>query len=321
MRTISRLAAFFGSILMLSSAGAAPPGASPEDRYIAARDAAIEKSSKLYDAGKFDDGAQKVEDATRGELQAQMSAMLAESNRAGFGPAKLNLDTFYKGDQGFGMLDGLRFDAETGKSGEKAGSNGADGKYVEPKAHIIVTTERLFARWLRAHKDWWDKGLKNVPQQIDAALKFEGFYTQAISTDSAVINFNALPIARPASATFAHGFLAGRTQSDIPNEADEVFVSAEVNGKVYLAYGSIEPPVQVPACSAVRAGFNKRAEEADDKLRFNQIDRKAYDKLGDFRQQGEDAFRRCFTQHAPEQASFAQATKQAQALLEAAIGK
>jgi hypothetical protein len=201
MRTISRLAAFLGSILMLSSAGAAPPAASSEDRYIAARDAAIEKSSMLYDAGKFDDGAQKAEDATRGELQAQMSAMLAESNRAGFGPATLNLDTFYKGDQGFGMLDGLRFDAETGKSGERAGSNGADGKYVEPKAHIIVTTERLFARWLRAHKDWWDKGLKNVPQQIDAALKFEGFYTQAISTDSAVINFNALPIARPASAT------------------------------------------------------------------------------------------------------------------------
>src|SRR5260370_15393201 len=225
MRTISRLAAFLGSILMLSNAGAAPPAAPPEDRCIAARDAAIEKSSKLYDAGKFDDGVQKAEDATRGELQAQMSAMLAESNRDGFGAATLNLDTFYKGDQGFGMLDGLRFDAETGITGEKAGSNGADGKYVEPKAHIIVTTERLFARWLRAHKDWWDKGLKNVPQQIDAALKFEGFYTQAISTDSAVINFNALPIAGPASPTFAHGVLAGPTQTGLPHEAHDVFAS------------------------------------------------------------------------------------------------
>jgi hypothetical protein len=320
MRTISRLAVFLCSILMLSNAAAAPPVASPEDHYIVMRDAAIEKSSKLYDAGKFDDGAQKAEDATRAELQAQMSAMLGEPARKGFAPPTLNLDTFYKGDEGFGMLDGLRFDAETGKTGEKAGGNGADGKYVEPKAHIIVTTERLFARWLRGHRDWWDKGLKNVPQQIDAALKFEGFYTQAISTDSAVINFNALPIARPASANFAHAFLAGRTQSDIPNEADEVFVSAEVNGKVYVAYGSIEP-VQVPACSAVRAGFNKRAEEADDKLRFNQIDRKAYDKLGDFRQQGEDAFKRCFTQRASKQASFAEAVKQAQALLETAIGR
>jgi hypothetical protein len=146
-----------------------------EDRYIAMRDAAIEKSSQLYDTGKFDDGARKAEDAARSELQAQISAMLAEPNRGGFGPAKLNFDTFYKGDQGFGMLDGLRFDSETGKTGEKAGGNGADGKYVEPKVHIIVTTERMFARWLRAHKDWWYKGVKKVPQQIGAALKHESF--------------------------------------------------------------------------------------------------------------------------------------------------
>ncbi len=167
-----------------------------EARYIAARDAAIKKSSKLNDAGKFDDGAQKAEDTTRGELLAQMIAIVGDSARKGFAPPKLNLDTFSKGDEGFGMLDGLRFDAETGKGGEKAGKGDGD-KYVEPRAHIIVTTEKLFARWLRAHKDWWDKGLKNVPQQIEAALKFEGLYTQAISTDSAVINFNSLPITKP----------------------------------------------------------------------------------------------------------------------------
>jgi hypothetical protein len=119
MRTISRLAVFLFSILMLSNAFAAPPAASLEDRYIAARDAAIEKSSKLYDAGKFDDGAQKAEDATRGELQAQMSAIVGDSARKGFAPPKLNLDTFYKGDEGFGMLDGLRFDAETGKGARR----------------------------------------------------------------------------------------------------------------------------------------------------------------------------------------------------------
>jgi hypothetical protein len=45
------------------------------------------------------------------------------------------------------------------------------------------------AGWLRAHKDWWDKGLKNVPQQIAAALDDESFYTQAMSTDAAVVNF------------------------------------------------------------------------------------------------------------------------------------
>lgn len=301
MRTVSRLIALLCPILMLSGAVAAPQRALLEDRYIAARDAAIEKISQLYDAGKSDDSAQKAEEAARSELQAEMSSILAEPNRGGFAQAKLNLDTFYKGDQGFGMLDGLRFDAETGKTGAKAGGNGADGKYVEPRAHVIVTTERLFAHWLRAHKDWWGKGVKNVPQQIGSALRAESFYTQAISTDAAVISFNALPIARPANATFVYGFLAGRTQSEIPDAADEVFVSAQANGKVYVAYGSIEPAVRIPACTALRAGYDPQSEA--------------------LRQQGEDAFRRCFTERAPRQTSFANAIKQAQALLEAAIGR
>jgi hypothetical protein len=34
------------------------------------------------------------------------------------------------------------------------------------------------------------------------------------------------PIAKPAGATFVYGMLAGRTQSDIPDAADTVFVSA-----------------------------------------------------------------------------------------------
>ena len=71
------------------------------------------------------------------------------STREGFGPAKLHSDTFNKGDEGFGMLDGLRFDALLGANGQKAGQDGADGKYVAPKAHIIVTTQTLFERWLR----------------------------------------------------------------------------------------------------------------------------------------------------------------------------
>jgi len=160
-----------------------------------------------------------------------------------------------------------------------------------------------------------------VPQQIGTALKDESFYTQAVSSGSAVVNFNSLPIAKPAGATFAYGMLAGRTQSDIPDAADTVFVSAIANGKVYVAYGSIEPKVQVPACMAIRTSYNKKAEQAEDDLRFEKIDRKTYDKLGNLRQKGEDEYKRCFTQNAPQQASFAEATRQAQKLLSAAMGR
>jgi hypothetical protein len=314
---IFRLLVAAGPLAVLSIASAAP--LSPEDRYIATRDAAIARFSPIYDAGKSDDATTKAEEAAFADLTAQMTAILGETGRKGFGPARLNIETFYKGDEGFGTLDGLKFDSELGANGEKAGSNGADGKYIEPKSHIIVTTQTLFARWLRAHKDWWDKDIKNVPQQIGAALRSESFYTQAIQTDSAVINFNSLPITKPASATFAYGFLAARTQSEIPDAADEVFVSALANGKVYIAYGSIAPKVGIAACLTIRAGYNKKAEDADNKFRSNEIDRKAYDKLGDFRQQGEDAYKRCFIQRAPQQPSFADATRQAQALLAAAM--
>jgi hypothetical protein len=132
LTVIFRLIAAVGPILVLSGAGAAPPGASQEDRYVATRDAAIAKFSPIYEAGKSDDATTKAEDAAFADLRAQMAAILAEPGRKGFGPARLNIETFYKGDEGFGTLDGLRFDSELGANGEKAGQDGADGKYVEP---------------------------------------------------------------------------------------------------------------------------------------------------------------------------------------------
>ena len=136
---------------MLSNANAAP--ASSEDRYIAARDAAIEKISKLYDDSKGDEAA-KAEEAATTDLLAQMKAILPEPDRQGFGPAKLNIGSFYKGDEGFGTLDGLRFESLLGENGQKAGSTGKDEKYVEPKSHIVVTTQTIFESWLRAHKEF-----------------------------------------------------------------------------------------------------------------------------------------------------------------------
>jgi hypothetical protein len=318
LSTLIRAAVASCLLAALSSANSAPP--SPEARYVAARDAAIAKISKLYDDKKPDD-ALKAETAAGADLLTLLAPIVAESGREGFGPAKLNLDAFARGDQGFGLLDGLRFDALVDESGEKAGPSGVDGKYVYPKAHIVITTQTLFERWLRAHKDWWGNKVRNVPQQMGAAFKDESFYTQAISTDAAVVNFGELPIAKPASASFAFAMLAARTQDAIPDAADEVFASALANGKVYVAYGKIKPKVQVPACLAIKAGHDKKAEKAADDLQSSRIDRKAYDKLGDLRQQGEDSYKRCFTERAPQQPSFAEATRQAEALLAAAIGK
>jgi hypothetical protein len=306
-------------VAQLSSAGAAPP--SPEDRYIAVREAAIAKISKLYDDNKFDDAARKAEDAMRADLLAQMKAIVGDTGRKGYGPVKLSLLSFYKGDEDFGALDGLRFESELGENGEKAGRNGADGKYVEPKAFILVTTQSMFERWLHGHREWWGDKARNVPQKIATALKDETFYTMTLPNGSAMVSFGTLPIAKPASATFSHAMLGARTQDAIPNAADEVYVAALANGKAYIASSTIKPKVQIPACIAIRKSYDKKAEKAANDLQFNRIDRRAYDKLGDFRQQGEDAYKRCFTERAAQQPSFVEATRHAEALLAVAMGK
>ncbi|WP_092507672.1 hypothetical protein [Afipia sp. GAS231] len=267
---------------MLSSASAAP--ASSEDRYIATRDAAIEKISKLYDDSKGDE-ATKAEEAATADLLAQLKVILAEGDRQGFGPAKPNIGSYYEGDEDFGTLDGLRFESLLGENGQKAGSTGKNDKYIEPKSQIVVTTGTMFERWLRAHKE--------IPQATTKALGDESAYTRAISNGSAVVKFASLPIAKPSGATFAYAMLAARTQSEMPDASGEVIVAAIANGEVYVAEGSITPKVRVAACVA-----QKKAKPEDD-----------------------EAYARCFRQRAPKEPAFRQAIAQAQALLTAALGR
>lgn len=312
---IIRFAAASLLLGMVSNANAAP--ASPEDRYVATRDAVMAKISKLYNAKK-DDEASKAEKAADVELTAQMKAILAEPDRKGFDAPKLNLDAYTEGDMGYGLLDGLRYDSLTGQNGEKAGLR-SPGDYVEPKTHIIVTTPSLLERWLRGHKEWWGKDKNNVAQQIGAAFKQEDFYTQAISTDASVVKFGELPITPPASVTSAAALLAGRTQDATP-DPDMVFVSAVANGKAYVAYQSIKT-VKIAACETIKADYNKKAEKAAADYEAKRIDKKTYDKLPHYGEQGETAFKKCLIERVPQQPAFAEATRQAQALLAEAIGK
>ena len=167
-----------------------------------------------------------------------------------------------------------------GKNGEKAGQDGADGKYVAPKTHIIVTSQTLFERWLRAHKEWWGNNVKNVPQQIGAALKDESFYTQAVSSGAAVVNFNSLPIAKPAGGDLRAWDAGGPNPVGHSRRGRHRLRLGDRQRQGDVAYGSIDPKVQIPACIAIRASYNKKAEQAEDDLRFEKIDRKVYDRLG-----------------------------------------
>src|SRR3984893_12567675 len=118
---------------------------------------------------------------------------------------KTNFDTLSTGGVGFGQLDGLAFSSQDGK------------------AQFVVTTETLLHDWLRTHKNWWKKE-KNAPQKVEDALKSEPFYTQAISTDAAVVKYAEVPVKKNASAQVV-AILDARSQDMVPRTPDELIVS------------------------------------------------------------------------------------------------
>jgi hypothetical protein len=83
------------------------------------------------------------------------------------------------------------------------------------------------------------------------------------------------------------------------------------------AFSSI-PGLIAPVCLAATISNATTApapQEAEDRYIG------ARDRLGNLRRKGEDEYTRCFTQNAPKQASFAEATRQAQQLLSTALDR
>jgi hypothetical protein len=141
------------------------PAATPEDAYIAARDAAVAKIKAAADAEKrgpmdgYGDKILAAEARAQTELEKQMRAIVDPVVIKGMtGEAKLHLDTLTEGDEGFGILDGMVYGG------------------LDARTRVIVTTDSLFQRWLHQHKDWWGD-TNDIRQEPSEAVKESGFYT------------------------------------------------------------------------------------------------------------------------------------------------
>ena len=293
-----------GVLAVIVTAGMALTSAralTPEQAYYAARDAAIARVKALnHPVGPTDPTPQEAVDEDNRALAA-----LERQLRAIVGPVaikgmprnnKINLDTLNKGDEGFGLLDGMVY-------------GGLDGK-----TRVIVTTESLFKHWLHEHKDWWGK-TGYVPQDMSAAVKENDFYTQAVLTDAAILHYADLPLRKPASAAFAYAMLAARTQDRAPPKAAEIFVAMAQGGRVFVAYTTEFTPIgPIAACDAIRADYDKRAEEAAQQPDAD--GKTAGDRAGELMTKADNEFLRCFGERAPQQSGFPAALQAAQALLD-----
>jgi hypothetical protein len=275
-------------LLAFSTAGSA---ASPEQGYLAARDA----YTKAFSRGEPDPDFQKHQRALA-DLETQLRKMIGPTTLPGF-PAegKIHLDTLSSEDEGFGLLDGLAYAIPL------------DDRGIDEKVSVVVTTRSLFETWLKAHKT-----------NLQAAPKSDDFYRQALSTDSGVVVFAQIPVAKPSWARTAFAVLAIRTQDLVgstPEEMDIVVVGAErayaVTAKTEVAVGAIA------ACEKNRRQLKAQADAAQAAyLKSGSKNKALLDKSMKLEQQMDRAYLQCFATHARDASGFAAAVKQAQALID-----
>lgn len=280
------------AIIVLSGWLCAPDVAraqAAEDRYLAARDAAIERftPARVPNIGQRELDA---EGKARADLDKLIRAVVGSAPPAGFEAGKFNVSTLFGGDMDFGKLDGIVYETDGGDT------------------QMVVTTRSLFAKWLQSK--WLDVKER---QQPDAAIRNERLFLRAVGSDAAIIRYAELPLGAP--ATFA--MLANRTQDALPLEANEVFVTAIRGERAFVAFTRLDPPLSVEACSKQREAADAKIEELNaTELKRGQRNDDAMKKSIKMREQVEIDFRRCFGERAPKEKGFADAVKTAKDLFD-----
>ena len=266
------------ALFCLSMFATTANAAAPEQHYLDLRDRGIAKFSKAAE----NDETYKQHDAAVAELTGLLRSLIGPVTIKGLpADAKSNVDTLYKGDSGFGHLDGLGFATEG------------------DKLQAVVTTTGLLKHWLAEHRE------DGMPQETGAAFRSDRFYYQAIQ-DSAFAKYAELPITKPASASVAVAVLGLRGNGDIKGPPSEIDVVAIQGDKVFfLAASDAIKTGTIPACEAVwKQGMAKPINKKDPRGDITREDNAM------------TAFTACFAKAAPSQSWFAAAVKKAQSQLD-----
>jgi hypothetical protein len=157
-----------------------------------------------------------------------------------------------------------------------------------------------------------------VPQDVEAALKSEAFYTQALNTDAAISKYAELPLPKPAQAKFAFAMLAARSQDIGPHTPDEIIVSVVKDGRMFVVTAPANAKVDpVPACERIWRDASRNAAKAHEAyVASGMKDDKLFEQSTRIEEEGDAAFRRCFAQQAKGRNFVTALTRQAQDLVD-----
>ncbi|WP_354220486.1 hypothetical protein [Bradyrhizobium sp. F1.4.3] len=252
--------------------------ASSDQHYLDLRDRYIAKFSKAPE----NDETYKQHDAALAEMTGLLRSLVGPITIKGLPTeGKSNVDTLYKGDSGFGHLDGLGFASEG------------------DKLQAVVTTTALLKHWLGEQRE------VGMPQEIGAAFKSDRFYYQAIQ-DSAFAKYAELPITKPAVASVAVAVLGVRGNGDLKGPPHEIDVVAIQGDKVFfVAVSDAVKTAEIPTCERVwKQMVAKPVNKKDPRGDMTRED------------QAMDAYTACFAKEAPGQSWYATAVKKAQSQLD-----
>jgi len=270
--------------------------ASPEDDYIAARDKDIAQIKRLTAAKTDDKKVQAENDKMLADLEKRLSAILGPFTIAGYPAAgKLGADTLFTESADSGMLDGLEHSAGDG----------------QPR--VIVTTPTLVERWLRAKSADQDPE-QRLPAQVNAALPLDRFYTYAIAGDAAFAKTADLAVTKPKGADLVIAELGGFAQDIGPNPLQQILVTLQKDGRIYIAIQPPKSPIgKIAACEAVWSAATKKAEELQ-KANAEKKDDKLFDESTKAEDKGDKDYRACLIARTPQEAFYPALVKETQEL-------
>ena len=298
-----RLVGFALIAVALSASGAR--AASPEDDYVAARDKDIARIKRLEAAKTDHKKVQAEQDKMLADLQKRLDAMVGPFAVAGYPAAgKFTLDTLSDGDIGFGQLDRI------------VHSVGDDGPQV------IVTTRGLVDRWLRgraAEKEKQDQ----LPADLETAARVDDFYTFSVSEDAAFGKTADFAVAKPAGADLVVAALGGFAQDIGPNPRQEIVVTLQKVGRVYIASQVAKTAIgKIDACEAIWTAAEKKSQAWRDAYQKSGAkNEKLFDDGAKAEDDGDKAYRACLVKETPQQPYYSALVKEAQEIAERLAAK
>lgn len=290
--------------IALTLLSATAQAATPEETYIAARDAVIARLNPWGDPIAPGGAVSKEEERARADLGRQLRGLIGPLNVKGFADeGTYNVGSLFRGDIEFGTLDGLSF--------------------AKPKGtQLVVTTTGLADRWIKSPEGLAaDEG--SVPPDLRTALTRDLFYTRATSADAAAGNYGELPVTKRAGVEFVFAMLAARRQDFGAVAPSEIVLGVIAPPRVYVVSAPLAAKIKLMApCEKILKDAEAKASKM---FEVNEKSEARNEKVGDemerVREQGDEAMRKCFATRVKSDPAFARIARQAQEIVDGLAGK